>query len=322
MTWRDKIEAVDTDIIDVPPGRRELNADAVARLASSMQAIGLQTPITVRYFPDRPSLVGNTSDSYVLVTGAHRLAAARSLGWERIDCFEVTANDIEAELWEIAENLHRAELTVLERDTQIARWIELTAAKQVSVQSAPKPKGGRPASGVNAASRELGIDSTDAKRAVKVASISDDAKQAARDAGLDDNRTALLTVAKETAPAAQVAKVHAIAASKTKPTSKPKPEPDRQLAASRFAEADPFILSIRRLLDLRGKPLKRFTGLCPEEDLRRVIDFLQAVVVSNPAKAKSDAVPTVPEAAPPTTAPTDYPTMPEFLDRRGEGAVA
>lgn len=39
------------------------------------------------------------------------------------------------------------------------------------MQSAPKPQGGRPESGINAASRELGIEATDASRAVKVASL-------------------------------------------------------------------------------------------------------------------------------------------------------
>jgi len=53
----------------------------------------------------------------------------------------------------------------------------------------------------------LGLDKDDVQRAVKVAAIAPEAKQAARDAGIDDNRTALLAVAKEATPEAQVAKV-------------------------------------------------------------------------------------------------------------------
>jgi hypothetical protein len=45
---------------------------------------------------------------------------------------------------------------------------------------------------VNAAARELGIEKSDAYRAVSVAGLSDEAKAAAREHGLDDNRTALL----------------------------------------------------------------------------------------------------------------------------------
>jgi hypothetical protein len=98
-------------------------------------------------------------------------------------------------------------LRTLERDTQIGRWIELTAAKQneVSFQPATKPKGGRPVGGVNAAARELNIEKIDAHRAVKVASLSPEAKQAARDAGLDDNRAAS-PAARSSAPPTNISK--------------------------------------------------------------------------------------------------------------------
>ncbi len=49
-------------------------------------------------------------------------------------------------------------------------------------------KGGRgKRSGVRQASRELGVSEPDARRALKVASLTDEAKQAAIDVGLDDN---------------------------------------------------------------------------------------------------------------------------------------
>ena len=75
---------------------------------------------------------------------------------------------------------------------------------------------GRPESGVNAAARVLGISKDDAHRAVQVASLSEEAKEAARESGLDNNRSALLTVAKEATPEAQVAKVGEIAAAKSR----------------------------------------------------------------------------------------------------------
>lgn len=55
-----------------------------------------------------------------------------------------------AEIWEISENLHRAELTKLERDEQIARWIELVEQKRIISQSEKKPDAGRPEGGVKA----------------------------------------------------------------------------------------------------------------------------------------------------------------------------
>ncbi len=87
-----------------------------------------------------------------------------------------------ARLWEIAENLHRAELTALERAENIAEWIRL--ADKVG-QLDPLSKGGRGnEGGVRAAAREIGVERMEARRAEKVASLSDDAKEAAREAGL------------------------------------------------------------------------------------------------------------------------------------------
>jgi hypothetical protein len=102
-----------------------------------------------------------------------------------------------------AENLHRADLTKLERDEQIAEWIDIT--EKVSSQLATKPQGGRPESGVRAAARDLGVDRDDAHRAVKVASLSDEAKETAREEHPDNNRSALLAASREKSPEAQVA---------------------------------------------------------------------------------------------------------------------
>lgn len=56
-------------------------------------------------------------------------------------------------------------------------------------------RGHRGESGINAATRELGIDRTEAQRAVKIDSLTDEAKQAARDTGLERNQKALLQAA-------------------------------------------------------------------------------------------------------------------------------
>lgn len=166
---------------------------ALADLASSIDKIGLINPIRVRM----------VSDEYEVIAGSHRLQAVESLGWREVPCIVTTDDDIAAEMAMIAENLHRAELTALERDEQISKWVELNA-KRVSLQGATKPNGGRPQSGTRAAARDLGIESTDAHRAVKVASLSEEAKEAARNIGLDNNRSALLNAAKQPNAAAQV----------------------------------------------------------------------------------------------------------------------
>jgi hypothetical protein len=79
-------------------------------------------------------------------------------------------------MWEISENLARAELTALERDEHVAEWMRLS--ERVSAQLEPKLSArgrvgeGRPESGLRAAARELGIDKDDARRATKVAASS------------------------------------------------------------------------------------------------------------------------------------------------------
>src|SRR5690349_8168778 len=112
MTTAPAIEQLYVDEIEVGQRRREVSADKVKTLADSMSKIGLRTPITIR---------SNNDSMILLVAGAHRLEAAKSLGWEKIDCIVLDCDEVDAELWEIAENLHRAELTVLERGEQIGR---------------------------------------------------------------------------------------------------------------------------------------------------------------------------------------------------------
>ena len=155
---------LNVDDIIIPESRlRAAQEDAVATLAESMDLIGQRVPITVRQTPS-PGGDG-ASGSLVVVAGAHRLLAAKHIGWEQIDVIYLEGNETDARLWEIAENLHRAELTELERAEQIAEWIRLTEEEEVLVQVATKlPQkgvgqgvgGGRPESGIRAAARAQG----------------------------------------------------------------------------------------------------------------------------------------------------------------------
>src|SRR5262245_21270487 len=122
-----RTEKVLVDDIEVPQGRRVPSHDKVERLAESMGDIGLRTPITVRYYQGRPSKSGREG-SYVLVAGAHRLAAAKLMGRKEIECFVVDEEDLTADLWEVDENLCRAELSDAEEATAIIRRKELYEA--------------------------------------------------------------------------------------------------------------------------------------------------------------------------------------------------
>lgn len=216
-----KITSLPIGSIRRHPHSRPINDASLASLSESIEVMGLINPIRVR---------GHADGGYEVVAGHHRLAACSLNGWQEIACIIVDEDDVRAEMAMIAENLHRAELPKLERDEQVARWIELSGQKPTeedsfedfyaavsenepdlqSAQSAPiesrreDGRGHRPEGGINEASRVLGIERTDAQRAVKVANLSDEAKTVAREIGLDDNRTALLDAAKHSTPAAQV----------------------------------------------------------------------------------------------------------------------
>jgi hypothetical protein len=118
-----------------------------------------------------------------LIAGYHRLEACKRLGDCGCSCIHLPGS-CDCRLWEIAENLHRADLTVQERSEHIAEWVSLTGEKQPA-QVAPVNKGGRTVDGkpnqggINAAVRDLGIDRTEAQRSVRIASIAPEAKQAA-----------------------------------------------------------------------------------------------------------------------------------------------
>ena len=189
------------DEIDFPPNARPTNATNVVALANSIRLIGLQVPLTVI----------ERGGKYLLIAGRHRLEALRVIGEERVPVRVMALDDIEARLWTISENLHRTELSALERAAQIAEWIRLTEEKakanasQVETHKGlSKPfhvetvlhKGGRGnEGGVNAAARELGITKSEAHRSLKIDSIVPEAKEALRAAKLDDNQRVALEVA-------------------------------------------------------------------------------------------------------------------------------
>lgn len=128
------VRAIRVDDIEIGERHRALSDDAVQRLAKSIEQIGLKYPLSIR-ITDNVMIDGKPCDGVpILVAGAHRLAAAKSLGWEKIDCIEVEDDAITAELWEIAENLHRCDLTKEQRDEHIRRYAELLE-RQREVQS-------------------------------------------------------------------------------------------------------------------------------------------------------------------------------------------
>ena len=111
--------------MDVPRRLRSLEPDKIKRLAGSIDALGLQQPITVW---------SEAEDHLELVAGAHRLAAVISLGWDWIDCiFADGMTDIDRQIWEIDENLMRADLSPTEIAEHLAKREGLWKARETQV---------------------------------------------------------------------------------------------------------------------------------------------------------------------------------------------
>jgi ParB-like chromosome segregation protein Spo0J len=145
------------------------------------------------------------------------LRPIRGLGKDEIPAVITALKKTECRLWEIAENVHRAELTVQERADLIEEWVELVKRRKGAQLAHP---GGKQQTdqGIKAASRELVLDRRDVQRAMRIASIAPEAKEIARDAGMADNQSKLLEIAREPTAKLQIEKAEEL----TKPK---KPEP-------------------------------------------------------------------------------------------------
>lgn len=130
-----------TEIIEVAERHRALDNPACDRLAASMKEIGLRQPISIRVV-DMMVIEGKEVEGVpVLVAGRHRLEAAKRLGWSHIDCIEVDDDQLRAELWEIDENLMRAELSPAQQAEHLARRKEVWEALQSSGKTFPTKEG-------------------------------------------------------------------------------------------------------------------------------------------------------------------------------------
>jgi ParB-like chromosome segregation protein Spo0J len=175
----------------------------------------LLQPIAVR--EQKIERKGKLRIRIVLVAGAHRLAAARHLQYERVDCIYVDFEDeASVQLVQIGEDLFRKHLTVLRQAELVTKWYELVAKDSIYGQVDRENKRGRPPNGTSKIARDLFGITVDAwrkklRRAKGIARIQPEAKQAAVDAGLDDNQQALLTIAAVKGRKAQLRKVAKLA---------------------------------------------------------------------------------------------------------------
>ncbi|ASY56469.1 MT-A70 family methyltransferase [Sinorhizobium sp. CCBAU 05631] len=118
--------ALRIDQIHVGYRLREVDPEKVAAIKASIEEIGLRTPVSVV----GPAIAADTPLQMVtLVAGAHRLEAMKQLGREYVAAIIRNEDDLDAELWEIDENLCRAELTPADRALFVFRRKEIYLMK-------------------------------------------------------------------------------------------------------------------------------------------------------------------------------------------------
>lgn len=188
------IEQIGLDDIVIPDGRRPIDRNAVESLAASMGSkMGLRTPISLRRIDKIDEETGeDDGEIWVLVSGRHRLEAARMLGWESIPAIFMAGDEIDAEMWELAENLHRADLTVDQRREYLRRYAELVKKRDergISPHGAAKitepPKRGRPKELASRVADETGVSKDSVQRALDpVKADADKKKRATLDADI------------------------------------------------------------------------------------------------------------------------------------------
>lgn len=115
-----QVDRIWLDALVVGDRLRTVDGAKVDALAASMAAIGLQQPVSVWFDED---------ETMHLVAGLHRVRAAEKLGWEQINAVTVEMDEIDRVLWEIDENLCRAELTEAQEAEHLARRKELWEAR-------------------------------------------------------------------------------------------------------------------------------------------------------------------------------------------------
>lgn len=204
---RTRVRLKPSDIEIVGRLRPDVDTATVDALVVSIEKIGLQNPISV-YFVDDFMIDGEPVDHVpILAAGMHRLEAVKRLGFTLIEC-DVFDTQREARMWEISENLHRNNLSFAEAAVHRAEWVRLAEEEEKLGQLDPVSKRGRQEGrgnegGIRKAARELPVPgkTDEAKRArlrrdMEIASAGPEALDAAKEAGLDNNQSALLEIAR------------------------------------------------------------------------------------------------------------------------------
>lgn len=267
--------ALDVGRIYPSPTARDVRPQQVSALAESMKEIGLRTPITVRSV--MKIINGRDQPAWEIVAGHHRYEAAVRLGWRAIEAIEFDGADLDAELWEIDENLMRSELTEMERARALARRKEIYEIKHpetVNPNERGGPGRGKTTEKISAVSfaadvaAKLGKTDRAIRNSVRIGErLTAEAEDAAKKLGLDDHQAALLDAAKEQEAAAQIEVLNRRAATKA-----------RELAEVKDAKADAREMLARFIADkAEGDQIAEMAATVALLGLKEVAARIQAL---------------------------------------------
>lgn len=122
------IREVDVQDIVVPDGRiRQVAYDENLRaLSESIREHGVLEPLLVR----KDLVPASDVPVFHLIAGERRLRAAEMAGLDTVPCVSIEANEVDAAVIAIIENLHREDLNIFEEAAAIASLIELSGMTQ------------------------------------------------------------------------------------------------------------------------------------------------------------------------------------------------
>ncbi|WP_428429465.1 ParB N-terminal domain-containing protein [Pararhizobium sp.] len=203
------------DQIHVPERLRAVEEDHALAIAQSIVEHGLLNPITVRSTPN----MNKGATPYTLVAGAHRIRAEVLNDEVEIDAMVVEADQAEAQLVEITENLFRNELSVIDRAIFVQTYRDVWEQKYGKIDKSKNLKQSRdqvdPSVGtrinlVNVLGNEaessfskhiadrMGLSVPTVKRLNQIAqNLSPKLRAALRGTAAADNQSMLLKLAKE-----------------------------------------------------------------------------------------------------------------------------
>lgn len=227
---------VNVPIVEIIVGERRRSPDQahIAALAESIRTQGLLSPILVRESDEIP-------DRFILIAGWHRMKAVQSLGHIYIACHVIGADDLEAELAEIDENLIRSDLTELERSEHLARrkalYEELHPdAAQFSPQKQAARRATEPGDNVSPGfsqdtAAKTGQSERTIQRATKIGTgIIPEVRDTIRETPVADNQQDLLRLARME-PEKQVPVAEKIASGEAKSVGEAEKQLKREAAA-------------------------------------------------------------------------------------------